>query len=693
MDSQPRKLSSNSSASALSHVDIRQHTHNLSVPSLAATLSVSPSFNPHVHSFIPQTPRRIDFATGYQPAGIRRESPVSQSATSKSTSSPSSAERERIQRLQQRRKLGKRRDFVQSQSHHQEDEPVQRTSHGHLYTQISTPPPRRSSKRTSKFVGFDGIFDPTMMTKVNQNVEQGSEPPLESLRQEQDHSTGTFYHATSGDNVSSLSSPPAIDRHGDRRCLVEEAREQAQQIRDSARNSVRNSQRHTRQLDPSFMRPEYATPHKDYHDDGDDLTLGAAPPPSMSSNSLERSRLNETLIPPNIRSHSRLDQIVQLQPKKHNRHATQLYIISYLIFFSILGTLARLGLEAINFYPGTPVNVPVLWANFAGCLILGFILEDRNLFMEGWGHNNEHSTPSSSLEKAHEEHVKVKKTIPLYIGLAIGFCGSLTSFSTFMEDAFLAISNDLPIPQSHPYPSGFQVPKSSMIISRNAGYSICALLGVIIITMAVSLSATKAGAHLAIFMSPYVPTIPFNFTRKYIDKAIVPIAWLSWLGALIMAIVPPDRPGGPAGKSSWDEENWRPTILSCLFAPLGCLLRYQLAIKMNGIAGSFPLGTFTANIFGTAVLGMAFDLNHVSMGLGSNAGVGGGLIGCQVLSGVSDGFCGSLTTVSTFCTEIIALGKRAYLYATVTIATALAFMIVIMGSVRWSIGWQDPVCS
>jgi CrcB protein len=664
---QPRKASSNSSHSALSHVDIGQHLHTLSVPSLAATLSL-----PQHSSFSPHTPRRLDFATGI--GGSRQ---VSQSTTSNATSSPSSAERERALRLQQRRRQGKRRESAQGQG----------SGPGLLYTQISTPPPRRSSKRKSRFVGFDGIYTPKDMTEeALHNMTEVSGPPIISRLRSVDHTEGIFTHGRSGENIAELSVPPPVDRNAPRRPLVEEAREQAQQIR----NSTRNSHRH----DSSFMRPEYSTPLKKYHDDGDELTLGAAPPPSVSASSQQRLRMNETLIPPVIRSYSRIDHVVP-GPKQYNDFATQLYITSYLIIFAILGTLARLGLEWLNFYPGTPVNIPVLWANFAGCLIIGFLLEDRNLFIEGWGNGIGSPGQASSLEKAYEQHLKVKKTLPLYIGLATGFCGSLTSFSTFMEDAFLAMANDLPVPQSHPYPTGFEVPKPSMTIARSAGFSILALLGVILLTVIVAISAVKAGAHLAIFCDPYMPTIPFHFTRKYIDKAVVPIAWLAWLGALIMAVVPPDRPGGPAAgsKTLWEEENWRPTILACLFAPLGCLLRFYLAVRLNGMVGSFPLGTFAANIFGTAALGMAFDLNRVAMGQGSNAGVGGGLVGCQVLIGVSDGFCGCLTTVSTWAAEIVSLGRRAYLYGAVTVATALALLIVIMGSVRWSVGWQEPVCS
>jgi fluoride ion exporter CrcB/FEX len=389
------------------------------------------------------------------------------------------------------------------------------------------------------------------------------------------------------------------------------------------------------------------------------------------------------------RSVSRLEQI---DARDLSSFATQLYTISYLILFSILGTAARVGLKHLCFYPGAPVDIPVLWANFAGCLVLGFLLEDRNIFLQGWGHSQTDS-PVHTLEKAREEHLQIKKTIPLYIGLATGFCGSLTSFSSFMLDSFLAMSNNLPTPINHPYPSGFELPPTASTVHRNAGYSVAALIAVILLNVTASLSALKVGAHGALFLDGWIPSIPFKIMRNILDRAIVPLAWLTWLGALVLVIWPPDRPGGSAGRESWQAETWRGDILVALvLAPLGCILRYVLALKFNGVAAYFPLGTFAANVFGTAVLGMSYDLQHVGLGQGYAAGVGGGLIGCQVLQGLMDGFCGALTTVSTWAAEMLALNKRGYVYGGATTVSGIAIMVIVCGSVRWSIGFDGTVC-
>lgn len=115
-----------------------------------------------------------------------------------------------------------------------------------------------------------------------------------------------------------------------------------------------------------------------------------------------------------------------------------------------------------------------------------------------------------------------------------------------------------------------------------------------------------------------------------------------------------------------------------------------MSLKLNGLISSFPLGTFTVNIFGTAVLGMAFDLQHVAIG---GSGVGGGRVGCQILQGVMDGFCGALTTVSTWILEIEGLRRgHSYVYGFMSVTVGVAVLVAVMGSVRWSVGWTAVAC-
>lgn len=379
------------------------------------------------------------------------------------------------------------------------------------------------------------------------------------------------------------------------------------------------------------------------------------------------------------------------------RWLTEVYTISYLIFFSILGTLARLGVQWITFYPGAPVTTPVIWANVGGSLFMGFLSEDQGLFrdrsQDGAMHD-EKRDGSEDLEAVNKaELMKRKKIIPLYIGLATGFCGSFTSFSSFARDFFLAMSNNLPSPVSHPYPSAAGAVIPSSYVGRNGGYSFEALLAVIISTLALSLGGLLVGAHIAVFMEDITPSLPVGFVRRVLDPLMIFLGWGCWLGAIFMSIWPPDRPGGPSSRGSWANETWRGEVLFALiFAPLGCLLRFYASLKLNGLVVTFPLGTFAVNMLGTAIEGMCYDVQHVGVGMtGLN---GGGRIGCQILQGVMDGFCGCLTTISTWVSEINGLKrKHGYLYAFASLVGGLCLMVIIMGSVQWSHGFSSPVCN
>lgn len=69
-------------------------------------------------------------------------------------------------------------------------------------------------------------------------------------------------------------------------------------------------------------------------------------------------------------------------------------------------------------------------------------------------------------------------------------------------------------------------------------------------------------------------------------------------------------------------------------------------------------------------------------------------MGCQVLQGVQDGFCGCLTTISTWVLELTSLRrKHAYTYAGMSVSVGLAFLVAIMGSLIWSRGISPVACS
>ena len=300
---------------------------------------------------------------------------------------------------------------------------------------------------------------------------------------------------------------------------------------------------------------------------------------------------------------------------------TKALVPSYLVLFSILGALARLGMQALTTYAGTPIAFPELWANVGGCLIMGYLSEDKMFFQKQWntavksvrqnekdldsnrnGANNETGHQLQAVKKA---HVAVKKSLPVYIGLTVGFCGSFTSFSSFIRDVFLALSNDLDTTESFDTrdPTGYTNG------SRTAGYSVMAVIAIIMIEVSLCFSALSFGAHLAILLEG-VPNLPSLHVRKLINPLISIIAWASWAVLIILRIWPPDPVSRPVGL--W-QAVWEQIIFALVFAPLDCLARFYVSLRLNGLITRFPLGTFTVNILGVAVLGLCWDLQRAPL--------------------------------------------------------------------------------
>ncbi|KAF3907899.1 hypothetical protein ABW21_db0201948 [Orbilia brochopaga] len=305
--------------------------------------------------------------------------------------------------------------------------------------------------------------------------------------------------------------------------------------------------------------------------------------------------------------------------------------LSWLIFFSIWGALARVGLSALTTYPGSPV-AGVIWANFAGSFVMGFMAEEIRFFAVPDEVTSDEGEQMNGARKKHVGHWSIdKKTIPLYIGITTGFCGSLTSFSSWMRDAFFAMSNTQPA-----YP-------------RHRGYNVEALLAEIIATVALSVGGLKAGAHTALFLRPGIPTMPATL-RPHLDFASLALGPACWIGIALMAGFIP---------------KWRGTVLFAgVFAPVGTILRFLASRKLNPLMPVFPLGTFTVNVSGSVLDAMFILLQNYS---------GVGQLGCQALQGLEDGLCGCLTTVSTVLCGVVAF-------------------VVILGTYTWDHGLDGKKC-
>jgi fluoride exporter len=89
---------------------------------------------------------------------------------------------------------------------------------------------------------------------------------------------------------------------------------------------------------------------------------------------------------------------------------------------------------------------------------------------------------------------------------------------------------------------------------------------------------------------------------------------------------------------------WRSLIAVAVGGMLGCLMRWFLAIVLNRYFPTIPPGTLAANLVGCYVIGVALAIFTANPGLP---------IEWRLF--LTTGFCGGLTTFSTFSAEVVIL--------------------------------------
>ena len=89
---------------------------------------------------------------------------------------------------------------------------------------------------------------------------------------------------------------------------------------------------------------------------------------------------------------------------------------------------------------------------------------------------------------------------------------------------------------------------------------------------------------------------------------------------------------------------WKTTLAISLGATLGALMRWRLGSGLNTVFPSLPPGTLVANLIGGYIVGVAI----ASFALAPN-------IAPEWRLFLITGFCGGLTTFSTFSAEVVSL--------------------------------------
>ncbi|KAJ1954673.1 hypothetical protein EC988_002307 [Linderina pennispora] len=323
-------------------------------------------------------------------------------------------------------------------------------------------------------------------------------------------------------------------------------------------------------------------------------------------------------------------------------------VIASLVLFSMVGVLIRVHLNRLFTYDGAPAFA-LIWSQMVGCFIMGIASQLKG--------------------------VLVSHSPALNLGITTGLCGSITTFSSWQLGVYDMFFN-------------------SQRYNHTRFKNFLGGMTEITVTLGGSVGAFRLGQMVGreirlCYGAPARP-LPTGLPIGRVDTGHFPVqpaarraGWMSWsqwrltdatlvifavLGTIATAVVI---------ALAW---HTRSVSVALLFGPIGTLLRWQLS-KFNAkpprfvprVARNLPVGTFLANVFGSMVLSIV----HLCQ---TGAVVGPSVPACYVLAAMADGFCGCLTTISTFTVEVTSLSsRRSMAYAAISIVVAQAFFLLING--------------
>jgi len=122
---------------------------------------------------------------------------------------------------------------------------------------------------------------------------------------------------------------------------------------------------------------------------------------------------------------------------------------------------------------------------------------------------------------------------------------------------------------------------------------------------------------------------------------------------------------------------WKSIVAICVGASLGALLRWWLGMRLNSFFPTIPPGTVAANLIGGYIIGAGIAFFAAFPALPPE---------WRLL--VITGFCGGLTTFSTFSAEVVTLLQQGRaLSACGAIAIHLAGSVVMTLAGIWTVTW------
>ncbi len=122
---------------------------------------------------------------------------------------------------------------------------------------------------------------------------------------------------------------------------------------------------------------------------------------------------------------------------------------------------------------------------------------------------------------------------------------------------------------------------------------------------------------------------------------------------------------------------WRSLIAVAVGGVFGCLLRWGLALFLNSYFPTIPPGTLAANLIGCYIIGVAIAFFTAYPGFAPE---------WRLL--LTTGFCGGLTTFSTFSAEVVVLlqtGRSLWALSAIALHLFGSLLMTIAGiaTVTW----------
>ena len=121
----------------------------------------------------------------------------------------------------------------------------------------------------------------------------------------------------------------------------------------------------------------------------------------------------------------------------------------------------------------------------------------------------------------------------------------------------------------------------------------------------------------------------------------------------------------------------KPVLAMSIGAALGALLRWALGLKLNAVLAVIPFGTVAANLLAAYVIGLATAYFATAGNLSPE---------WKLL--IITGFCGGLSTFSTFSVEIVTMLQRqqfAWAAGSIALHVTGSVLMTFAGLATWHV--------